>query len=135
MKKWNKKNSFSYFGVKQINDHWSWSAVSEDVTVLTLWVDQMKFDKLNRKYSHSNYNANNSIWKNLPGNRHRIDHINHCLDKHSGKFRAIITTPVKNNEFGETREIESLKPMKDLWFQIKSFDNETGEFESESISE
>ena len=132
----NKKQAFKYFDVNQKNERWSWSGISSDkrTCVLTLWVDQTNFDKRSRSYRHTNFNANNSDWRNLPGNKNRINDINYCVKNLGGRFRAIFVSPVNPNEFGETREISHLKAMPNLWFEITKFDEETGEFESKSIS-
>lgn len=131
----NKKQAFKYFDVNQKNERWSWSGISHDrkTCVLTLWVDQALFDKHSRSYKHTNFKANNSDWRNLPGNKNRIKDINYCMKNLEGKFKVIFVTAVNSNEFGETRKIAHLKPMLDLWFEITKFDAETGEFESKSL--
>ena len=57
----NKKQAFKYFGIIQKNEVWSWSGISEDrgIVALTIWTDQCKWIKEERKYVTSTFNMNN----------------------------------------------------------------------------
>ena len=130
-----KKEGFAYFGIKQTNERWSWSGVSEDgkTVALTIWTDQKSYNKDNKSYTTSTFNCNNALWKDDQGNKGRIDHIKHCKAELNGKFRAIFVTPKDPGVIDVKREIVGIKPMGNIWFQITEFDEETGEFESKSI--
>ena len=57
----NKKQAFKYFGIIQKNEVWSWSGISDDrgLVALTIWTDQCKWIKEERKYVTSIFNMNN----------------------------------------------------------------------------
>ena len=132
----NKKESFAYFGIKQKNEVWSWSGVSEDksTVALTLWIDQCNWDKVNRNQVTSTFNKNNELWKDLPGNKDRILHIKYCIEHLDGIFRAIFIEPVKRGVFDETRKIKRVWPEKKYSFKILQFNEITGEYSAESIA-
>ena len=131
----NKKQAFKYFGIIQKNEVWSWSGISDDrgLVALTIWTDQCKWIKEERKYVTSIFNMNNEIWKDLPGNQERIEIIKYSLNNLDGKFRAIFITPMKKGIFDETREIKSVKPYDKCFFKFTDFNETTGEYAAESI--
>ena len=131
----NKKQAFAHFGIVQKNEVWSWSGISEDegTVALTIWIDQCEWIKDERKYVTSTFNKNNNIWKDLPGNKERIEIIKHCIDNLEGMFRVIFITPVKKGIFDETRAIKTVRPYDKCFFKITDFNAITGEFSAESI--
>ena len=131
----NKKEAFKYFGIIQNNERWSWSGISEDgkTVALTIWTDQSKYQ--NGKWHYSNFNKNNEIWINSPGNKDRIKHIEYCIKNLDSKFRVIWVHPKKKGVFDETRDIKQINPLEKGFFKITRFDEITGEFEAESTSD
>ena len=134
--KMNKKEAFAHFGIKQTNEHWSWAGIKEDksLVVLTIWTDQRNYEQGGR-FTTSTFNANNEIWKDHLGNKERIEIIQYCIEHLDSKFRVIWCVPADPNVFEDTREVDDAIPFKKKWFRITEFDQETGEFSSESIEE
>tara|TARA_B110000967_G_C18491082_1_gene366828 strand:+ start:152 stop:571 length:420 start_codon:yes stop_codon:yes gene_type:complete len=133
----NKKQAFAYFGISQKNEVWSWSGISDnqETVALTIWIDQCDWIKKDRKYVTSIFNKNNELWRDLPGNKERIEIIKYCINNLGSRFRAIFITPVKKGVFDETREIKSVRPYDKCFFKILEFNEITGEYTAESIRE
>ena len=105
----NKKQAFAYFNLAQRNPVWSWSAISEDLRPpsyfnnliaheaklvgITLWVDQMSPND-EMIWEYDNFYKNTELWKNLPGNQDRKEHIKYCIDHCNSLFRTIMIIPV-----------------------------------------
>ena len=81
------------------------------------------------------FNKNTELWKNLPGNNDRKEHIQYCIDQCNSLFRTIMIIPEKKGVFDETREIKNAKPFDAAWFKILEFNPDTGEFKAKSIKE
>ena len=78
---------------------------------------------------------NNPIWKDLKGNKERIDIIKYCIENLDGKFRVIWMEPKEWDVMDETRECLWANPEKKSWFKIRDFDEETGEFSSDNFDD
>ena len=124
-----KKSSFEHFGTKQTNVYQSWSAMSEDMrtVAVTIWKDQMKFKDGKLIWDTFNLpeNQSNNLWKDMFGNRERIQHLKHCRDKLNGLFRVVITVAKDVNAL--PREISDCYPLEGIWMKLDKLDEDTGE--------
>ncbi|MDC0214303.1 hypothetical protein OAL14_05770 [Gammaproteobacteria bacterium] len=130
-----KKDAFAKFGVKQKNQIWSWSGISEDqqTLVLTLWSDQYQWNKETRIHEWTTFGCNNELWHDRNGNKYRIADIQHSLDHLDGRFRAIRIEP--NETLLPEREIIKVQAIVHLEWQITEFDPNTGECAGRSYAE
>lgn len=138
-----KIDCFRYFGIEVTNIRWSWAGLNESglnrrdtgggaVAALTIWTDQISWDKEKKCSVWSTYNKNNELWKNEKGNKERIGIIKYCIDNLKSEFRPIFVEPKNPGTFDETREAKnhSIRRDKDIWYRISNFDQETGECEA-----
>ena len=130
-----KKDAFARFGVKQKNEIWSWSGLSEDksTVVLTVWSDQCEWNKVTKSFQWSTFGCDNDRWIYRTGNKARIQDIEYALSNHEGRFRAIRIDPQK--ELLPERSIKAVHPVMHLEWLITDFDPLTGECSGRSIPE
>jgi len=79
---------FAAFGTKPRNVQWSWSARSEDgsVVVVRLWDDRL-FDKA-RRYRVENYEGSDDRLR--LGQRELMENLQHAVDRCGGIVRVIL---------------------------------------------
>ena len=141
-----KIDCFRYFGIEVTNIRWSWAGLNESglnrrdtgegaVAALTIWTDQISWDKEKKCSVWSTYNKNNELWKDDYGNKERIEIIKYCIENLKSEFRPIFVDPYKPGIFDETREAKKhyIKRDKNIWFRISNFDQKTGECEAHSF--
>tara|TARA_Y100001970_G_scaffold262303_1_gene346379 strand:- start:1679 stop:2089 length:411 start_codon:yes stop_codon:yes gene_type:complete len=129
----NKKECFAAFGIRQHHERMSWAGISDskDLVVLTIWNHEKTWDKERKIIITSNFERNNHLWINKPGNLERINIIQHCIKELSSRFRAIYAEALDKDSDDLSWKYGT--PIKDRWFKIKDFDDKTGEFSSEQL--
>ena len=141
-----KLECFNYFGIELKNIRWSWAGLNNTghnrndrgegpVAALTMWTDQISWNKEKRCSVWSVFNLNNKIWKDSAGNLERIEIIKFCINNLSGEFRPVFVNPKSPGVFDETRESDKhyIIHERDFWYKITNFDEDTGECEAESF--
>jgi hypothetical protein len=141
-----KIDCFRYFGITLKNIRWSWAGLNVSgasrkdngdgpVVALTVWTDQVSFNKEKKLSVWSTFNKNNKLWKNDKGNIERIQIIKFCIKNLQSEFRPVFVEPKKPGVIDDTREAKRhyIKKDRDFWYKITKFDEETGECEAESF--
>ena len=125
-RRWTKTEAFEHFGTKLTNTRWSWSAISEDgsVIALVLWQDAVK--GRDGKLVYHDDSELDAEWRKRPGHGERIRHLAHCRDHLDGRFRAVIARAVDKE--ADPRDIASCHPQDGVWWELDEFDETTGAF-------
>ena len=130
MPNYTQKSAFEYFGTVQANERWSWSAISGDgsVVAVVVWKDQLKYDNKQPYYDGFNEHHEEGIhaWGDRPGNQERKRYLAHAIKNLDSLVRVVIA--VAKDIKVDPRTIESIYPMKHLWFKIEEFNEKTGQF-------
>jgi hypothetical protein len=129
---WTKRDSFAHFGAKSKSPVWSWSAISPDrqTVVITLWDDHAK--RTADGWIYSNFGQDTlPSWRNLPGNRERVEYLKAAIDNCNGLFR-VVWLIAKDNKV-TPRKIARCYPDDTLIMQLTRLDESTGEFEAVSV--
>jgi hypothetical protein len=123
---WSKTDAFAYFDVVMENRRWSWSGVSGDgaTVVLVLWQDRIERRK--GRYSYADDKELDAEWRRRPGHSARIRHLKHALDNLGGRFRTVIAKAEDTR--ASPRKIASCFPQSEVFWQLDSFDEESGAF-------
>lgn len=124
--------AFAHFGAAGKNQRWSWSARSADgrTVVLTVWKDGLNYTRKPVVYDTFD-RPNLNEWKNLPGNRERLENLLWARDHCEGRFRVVITVAEDVN--ARPRKIVKCYPQDKLIMQITKINEQTGEFRAESV--
>ena len=135
----NKKQAFEMFGLKQTNQVWSWSAISEDgkTVATTVWADQVDrtsdaslfVDTFNLPH-----NQRNELWRDANGNRERIQHLSHAVKHNSGIVRVLLVHSVDPNAYPREVKPNSVEPLTERYFKVVKLDEQTGEFQLQEVS-
>jgi hypothetical protein len=70
-------------------------------------------------------------WKDLPGNRERLENLIWARDHCGGRFRVVITVAEDVN--ARPRKIAKCFPQDKLIMQITKINEQTGEFRAEGV--
>lgn len=141
-----KIDCFKYFGINVNNIRWSWARLNKSgndrkdfgsgpVVALTIWTDQVHWNKDKRCTIWSTINQNNKIWKDTNVNIERIQIIKYCIERLNSEFRPIFVGPKQPGIIDDTREAKKHYVIKDrdIWYKITKFNEKTGECEAESF--
>lgn len=123
------KKCFAHFNAKGRNSRWSWSARTEDgsVVVLTLWLDLIKYVGGKPTYLPTRH-ENLQVWQHKPGNTERLENLKWARDNCNGVFSVVITKAVDVDE--SPRRIAECYPVE--WqMRLTELDEKTGEFRAE----
>lgn len=134
MPKYTKLSAFEYYGTRQTNERWSWSAIADDksVVAVNIWKDSIKYnDRKEPFYDGFDEQHENTLhlWINEKGNNDRKKHLKHAREKLDGLVRVIIAVAVDPMVY--PRGILDVYPLNDLWFKITKFNETTGQFKLE----
>ena len=126
---WNKTEAFEYFGTKQKNPRWSWSARSEDgnTVVVTLWQDH--FIDGGRKYLGQGI----TTLKTRLGHTELMENLRWALDNCDGVVRAVMA--VAKDTKADPRSIAKCFPHPTLRMRIVEFEPDKRRFLLERIEE
>jgi hypothetical protein len=99
--------------------------------VLTVWQDGIKVSGNSVSYDSFDLEGSGE-WRSLPGNRERIANLKWARDCCEGKFRVVIT--IAEDVGAVPRSIVDWFPKQNLVMCITDLDENTGEFEAESVA-
>ena len=124
---------FAHFGAKGANPRWSWSARSEDgtVVVITLWKDRLSFD--GGAIVYDDMGIDTGAWVDRPGNRERIENLKWARDNCDGYFRAVVT--VAEDISAQPRRIADCYPQPRWNMRLVDLNESTGEFRAVHVSQ
>jgi len=125
------EKSFAHFdGAVARNPRWSWSARSPngETVVITLWEDEISDD--GHTITADLYNHKDlDLWKDLPGNRARIEDLKWARENCDGEFRVVKLVAKDIAAF--PRSIARRYPDPKLVMKLIRLNEETGEFRAE----
>ncbi|HEY2482490.1 MAG TPA: hypothetical protein VGI30_09890 [Caulobacteraceae bacterium] len=131
---WTLRDAFAHFdGAKADNPRWGWSAVSADgeTVVLALW--EHLFRVVDGRLVHGNVDRTPkpANWHKLPGNKSRIKHLRHAMDRCGGRFRVVRVRAVDPK--AEPPSIAERWPDETLVMRVDELSN-NGEFRASIVS-
>lgn len=110
---------FAHFGVRPRNVQWSWSARSDDGTIVVVRLWQDRFSDGGRQYRIANYPGSDERLR--LGQRELMDNLQHALDHCDGQVRVIVITAKDRDAI--PRSIKEGWPA-DMVMQITAFDRD-----------
>lgn len=128
-----KEQAYAFYGTRCRNSRWSWSACSDDesVVVLTFWADQFSGPPVH-PVTYDDTNWNDPAVAGRLGNRFRKQHIQHAIDHLEREVRVVFA--IANNADANPRRGTEWRPLPNLRMRIIDFNPETGEWTAESIA-
>ncbi|MCA1661464.1 MAG: hypothetical protein LC648_04625 [Novosphingobium sp.] len=128
---WTKTEAFDHFGIELENVQWSWSGMSADggTVAVVLWQDAVK--GRNGQLTYHDDEELDAGWRQRIGNKRRIEHLRHAIDRLEGKFRAVIAKAEDLD--ADPRKIEKCFPQDGAVWQIDYLDELTGAFRAHIV--
>lgn len=125
--------AFQKLGYKVDAPRQDWSAEKEGGVCITIWASEIKFEK-DRAWFDSKLHAGPfDVWKNLPGNRKRIGHLQHVVDNLGGAIDVVVVkgTPGEGVDDAHPWIPEERKGKR--WYII-NFERDTGHYAASTES-